>query len=128
MSWKTVSALMFAILPFSGCSNDPESPENKRIYSVLQYQESKLRQEHERAPYVYTKRVMDTEIDTIAFPLTGEAKGYVVFYATPEDGSLIRSVPGQYDDISLTKQTLEDVVDKGLISRPLEMHLAPLAD
>ncbi|MER9475357.1 hypothetical protein [Mesorhizobium sp. M0520] len=67
---------------------------------------------------------MDTEINTIAFPLAGEAKGYVVFYATPVEGGLILSVPQQYDDISLTKQTLEAIVDKGLISKPLEIHLA----
>ncbi|MER8772360.1 hypothetical protein NKH63_27175 [Mesorhizobium sp. M0960] len=126
-SWKALSVLMFAIIPFPGCSNDPESPENKRIYSVLQHQEFELRQQNNRANYFFGKRVMDTEINTIAFPLAGEAKGYVVFYATPEEGGLILSVPQQYDDISLTKQTLEAIVDKGLISKPLEIHLASRA-
>lgn len=70
------------------------------------------------------ERVLNTEFDTIAFPLASEAIGYVVFYATPEEGGLILSVPQHYDAISLTTQTLKTIVDKGLISKPLEIHLA----
>lgn len=94
---KAFLALLFATLSLSGCGNDPEAPGSKRIYSVLQHEEFELRQRKGRAPYVFAKRALDTEIDTIAFPLASAANGYVVFYATPEEGELILSVPQHYD-------------------------------
>ena len=123
MNKKMIVALLTATQLVSGCIDDPESPENKRIYSVLQYQELELRHKNEHTSYVFSRGTLGAEYNTIAFPLSEEKGSYMVFHANPEEGRRILSVPDDRHKFYLTEQTLGELVERGLITEPLQKYL-----
>lgn len=108
----------------AACGQGPETPRSKRIYSVLQSEEYRLRERQPNAPYVYVKNAFGTEYNTIAFPAAGRRGGYVVFLANPRDGDLTYSVPSESDGrFILDKSTYQESVDKGYLTVPLRTYL-----
>jgi hypothetical protein len=106
------------------CGAGPETPRSKEIYSVLQWQEYQLRQQDTRQPYVFSTETLKSEYNTIAFPLIGKQRGYIVFLANPKDGDPSYSVPLEEDaQFVLDKATFQEIAAKKYVTNRLQEHL-----
>lgn len=111
------SFLLILFLLIGGCGQD-EASDLKRINSVLQSQEFDLRNSRTEL-YRYQAKALDTEYNTIAFPLRGTSQKYVVFLANPKNAREILSVPNSNVPFILNRNTLKEIRDRGLITLPL---------
>jgi hypothetical protein len=116
--------LLTALFAVTAACGGPENPRSKRIYSVLQSEEYRLRQGHPDAPYVYVKNASGTEYDTIAFPASGGRGGYVVFLANPRVDDPTYSVRSESDGgFVLDEPTYREIVAKDYVTAPLRTYL-----
>jgi hypothetical protein len=118
---KHLIAVLFVVT--AACGSGPETPRSKRIYSVLQSEEYRLRQQPPNGAYVYVKNAFGSEYNTIAFPLVGNRRKYVVFLANPGDGDPTYSVPESEERFILDKPTYREIVEKGYVTNPLRLYL-----
>ena len=108
----------------AACGSGPESPRSKQIYSVLQSVEYDLRQQKIDRAYVYSRNVLGSNYDTIAFPLKGHRQRYVVFLANPENGEDPYSVPSADDHpFTLDEATFHEIAAKKYIADSLQDYL-----
>jgi hypothetical protein len=105
------------VLLLPGCGDgDPEryksSLASKRVYSVLQIEEERLRGQRGKA-FVYKAADDQSDLATVALPAR-DGSGYVVFTAQGSEGRVL-SVP-EDRSINVNLGTLRDLLRKGLIS------------
>lgn len=113
----------------SGCDSGPydQSVDAKRPYSVLQSREYDLRNFSGRYRYVYTRRALGTEYDTVALPTGRPRYPYVVIIANAPTLDHVLAVPGNERPI-VTPTTLKELVSRGYLSAASEQYLAARVD
>ena len=122
---------MAALTALSGCGDNANgdaykhSLTSKAPYSVLQSAEFDLRDAPSRA-YIYRPRVFNSEIDIIAFPAKN-SRGYVVFTAKAKEGRVLSVPDVQGHPILLARSTLDQVAERGFVSKPVRDYLSERA-
>lgn len=113
-------------LPLVGCGGPyDQSTDAKRPYSVLQSEEFKLRQSSERYRYVFRRRALGTEFDTLALPSRSHRGHYVVMIANAAGPDRVLTVPSyDVDPPVITSATLDELVSRGLLSNASKAYLA----
>jgi hypothetical protein len=109
-------------LALAGCGGELD---NKRPYSVLQSEEYRLRQSGERYRYVFRRRALGSEYNTLALPSRNHSGEYVVLIANAAGPDGLLTVPSDGKEQPLiTSATLNELASRGLLSEASKAYLA----
>jgi hypothetical protein len=120
-----MASLLFA-LPLVGCGGSyDQSMEAKQPYSVLQSEELALRQTPQRYRYVFKRKVLGTEYNTLALPSRSRSGHYVVMIANAAAPDRVLTVPSDgVEQPRITSATLDELVSRGMLSDASKAYLA----
>jgi hypothetical protein len=117
--------LLFAS-PLVSCGGPyDQSMEAKRPFSVLQSEEFALRQSPQRYRYVFKRKALGSEYNTLALPSRSRSGHYVVIIANAASPDRVLTVPN--DDVEqprITTATLDELVSRGMLSDASKAYLA----
>jgi hypothetical protein len=109
------------VLALTGCGAELD---DKQPYSVLQSEEYRLRQSGERYRYVFKRRALGSEYDTLALPSRNHSGQYVVMIANAAGPDNVLMVPSDERARPLiTPATLSELASRGLLSDASKAYL-----
>ena len=117
---------LWLALSLVGCGGHyDQSMDAKEPYSVLQSEEFTLRQSAKHYRYVFRRRALGTEFDTLALPGRSQSGHYVVMIANAVEPDRILTVPGKdVEQPLITSATLDELVTRGMLSDASKAYLA----
>jgi len=117
---------LWLALPLVSCGGSyDQSIDAKHAYSVLQSEEFRLRQSAKRYRYVFRRRALWSEFDTLALPSRSHDGHYVVMIANAAGPDRVLAVPEDDAEQPLvTSATLEKLASHGMLSASSEAYLA----